>query len=142
MTPVTDSGPSPVRFAFPFEGLWRWGVLPWGVTPSRAWAEVDDREVRVRFGPWHVEIPLANVRRFEIQPPYRWWRAIGVRTTFRRWDVSFCSSTRGGVYLEFERPMRWWSFGHPGFTLTLADPDAFAAELRTYGISGDDLRAH
>ena len=139
MTAVADPGERHHRrFPFRFEGLWRWGVLPFGVTPGRAWAEVDDREVRVRFGPWHVEIPLANVRRFELQGPYRWWRAVGVRMTIGVWDLSFCSSARDGLYLELVQPMRWWGVRHPAFTFTPADPEAFAAELRARGVPGAD----
>ena len=141
MTTSIDPTGAPRRFAFLFEGLWRWGVLPWGVTPGRAWAEIDDRQIRVRFGPWHVDSPLENVARYELQPPYRWWRALGVRMTLGKWDVSFCSSSRNGIYLEFKHPQRLWGSGHPAFTMTLADPVGFVEELRSRGIAGGDVRS-
>ncbi len=142
MTSVADpnTGPGPRRFPFRFEGPWRWAVLPFAVTPGRAWAELDGERVRVRFGPWHVQIPVADIRRYEIQGPYRWWRALGVRMTLGVWDLSFCSSARDGVYLELARPIRAYGLERPAFTFTPADPDGFAAALRGRGIEGADVR--
>ncbi|HEY3523293.1 MAG TPA: hypothetical protein VGK63_06290 [Candidatus Limnocylindrales bacterium] len=131
-----------MRFPFRFETTpWRLGVLPWGVTPGRTSVDLDDSGVRARFGPWRMDVPLANVRRWAIRGPYRWWRAVGVRMTVGVWDVSFGSSAKDGVYLEFVRPQRWFGTNHPALTVTVDDPEAFAAALRERGIDGADERA-
>ncbi len=128
------------RFPFRMDGAWRLGVLPWGVTPDRAYVDLDDVAVHAQFGPWRMDVPLANVRRWAIRGPYRWWRAIGVRMTVGFWDVSFASSAKDGVYLEFVAPERWFGARHPALTVTVADPDAFARALQARGIDGADER--
>lgn len=131
-----------MRFLFRFETrLWRLGVLPWGVTPGRAWVDLDEDAVHARFGPWRMDVPYANIRRWAIQGPYRWWRVVGVRMTLRVWDVSFGSSAKDGVYLELVRPQRWFGTNHPALTVTVADPEAFVAALRERGIDGADERS-
>jgi hypothetical protein len=128
------------RFAFRFHGLWQLGVLPFGVTPRRAYVDLDDAGVHARFGPWRMDVPLTNIARWAIRGPYRWWRAVGVRQTLGVWDVSFGSSAKDGVYLEFVRPERWAVGRHPALTVTVADPEAFTAALRERGIEGADER--
>jgi hypothetical protein len=130
-----------MRFPFRFDSpLWRLGVLPWGVTPDRAYVDLDASAVQARFGPWRMDVPLTNIRRWAIRGPYRWWRAIGVRLTVGLWDVSFGSSARDGVYLELVEPQRWIAGRHPALTVTVADPEAFTAALRERGIDGADER--
>jgi hypothetical protein len=87
-----------------------------------------------------MDVPYANIRRWAIRGPYRWWRAIGVRMTLGVWDVSFGSSARDGVYLEFVQPQRWGGGRHPALTVTVDDPEAFVAALRERGIDGQDER--
>jgi hypothetical protein len=60
--------------------------------------------------------------------------------TLFKWDVSFGTSARDGVFLEFARPERRIGLPHPGLTLTLADPEGFVAALRARGIDGADER--
>ena len=130
-----------MRFPFRFESrLWRLGVLPFGVTPGHAHVDLDDAGIHARFGPWRMDVPLENVARWAIQGPYRWWRVLGVRQTLGVWDVSFGSSARDGVYLEFVRPQQWIAGRHPALTITVAEPEALAAALRDRGIEGADER--
>jgi hypothetical protein len=141
MTTVGSPSLASKRFPFRFESvLWRLGVLPFGVTPGRAYVDLDDAGVHARFGPYRMEVPLSNIARFAIRGPYRSWRAVGMRQTLGVWDVSFGSSARDGVYLEFVQPQRWAVGRHPALTVTVADPEAFTAALRERGIDGADER--
>jgi hypothetical protein len=138
---TTAVAPGRERFPFRFDSvLWRLGVLPFGVTPTSAYVDVDSSTLDARFGPWRMDVPLSNIARFAIRGPYRWWRAVGVRQTLGIWDVSFGSSARDGVYLELVRPQRWIVGLHPALTVTVADPQGFAAALRERGIEGADER--
>jgi hypothetical protein len=131
-----------MRFPFRFENLlWRAAVLPFGVTPARAYVDLEGAGIHARFGPWQMEIPYANIQRWAIRGPYKWWRAVGVRQTLGVWDVSFGSSAKDGVYLEFVRPQRWFGADHPALTVTIAGPEAFVIALRERGIDGADERA-
>jgi len=130
-----------MRIPFRFDSaLWRLGVLPFGVTPGRAYVDVGDAGVHARFGPWGMDVPLANIERWAIRGPYRWWRAVGVRQTIGIWDVSFGSSAKDGVYLQLVRPQRWFIGRHPALSVTVADPEAFTAALSERGIDGADER--
>lgn len=131
---------APERFRFRLEGLWRLGVLAFGVSPGRAYVDLDDAGVHARFGPWRMDVPLANIERWAIRGPYRWWRALGVRQTLGVWDLSFGSSAKDGVYLEFVRPQHWGGNDHPALTVTVADPAAFTRALHDRGIEGADER--
>jgi hypothetical protein len=130
-----------MRFPFRFESaLWRLGVLPFGVTPGRAHVDLDDAGLHARFGPWRMDVAYTNIARWAIRGPYKWWRAVGVRQTVGVWDVSFGSSAKDGVYLEFVRPQRWLVGRHPALTVTVANPEAFTAALLQRGIDGADER--
>jgi hypothetical protein len=141
MTTTLDSpDTAPRRFPFRIHGLWRLGVLLFAVTPGRAYVDLDDDGVHARFGPWRMDVPLEDIARWAIRGPYRWWRALGVRQTLGVWDMSFGSSAKDGVYLEFRRPLRSAGTNHPALTVTVADPDAFVAALAARGIPGTDER--
>jgi hypothetical protein len=130
-----------MHFPFRFERTpWRLGLLPFGVTPGRASVDLDDAGLHARFGPWRMDVPFENIARWAIRGPYKWWRAVGVRQTVGVWDVSFGSSARDGVYLQFVRPQHWLIGKHPALTVTVADPAGLAAALSERGIPGADER--
>jgi hypothetical protein len=66
--------------------------------------------------------------------PYRWYTAIGVRGSFADSGLTFGSSTRGGVCVLFDEPVRGLDpFGlrrHEGLTVTVARREELAASLR------------
>jgi hypothetical protein len=138
--PVDADRPERQRFPFRFEGLWRVGVLLFGVTPGRAYVDLDDAGVQARFGPWRMDVPLEDIARWAIRGPYRWWRALGVRQTLGVWDLSFGSSAKDGVYLEFTRPLPWAGTSHPALTVTVGNPEAFVEALQERGVEGADER--
>ena len=119
----------------------RWLLLPWGVRRDNAWVRLDDEQFIARFGFFSLRTPLANIVRWEIKGPYRWFTALGVRLSIRGGDVTFGSSDHGGVRLDFREPVRFARFLKPSaLYLTVDDLDGLAAELGRRGIPGTDVR--
>ena len=82
-----------------------------------------------------VRTPLSNVAWVEVTGPYRWWKVIGpARGSFADRGLTFATTTRGGVCLGFHEPVPGIEPSgrvlHPGLTVTVADPEAVAAEIR------------
>jgi hypothetical protein len=111
-----------------------------GATPETAWAEIDDRVVRARFGRFSFETPLANIARWRIEGPFRWITAIGVRMSVRHRDRSFAGSPHGGVRMDFVSPVGRGPLAMPAFYVGVDDLDGFAAALAALGIPGEDAR--
>ena len=122
------------RFRFAFDDRFRLPLAAMGVTPATAFVTLtaNDRFV-ARFGPWTCETPLSNVTCVERTGPYRWWRAIGARLSFKDAGATFGSTTAGGVCLCFAEPVRALDalglLRHPGLTVTVADLDGFVAAV-------------
>jgi hypothetical protein len=103
-----------------------------GVTPATAWVEVDEEELRVRFGRLSLRTSRANIAGVEVSGPYRWYRAIGPRLSLADHGVTFGTATHGGACVRFHEPVPALlgpRFGHPGVTVTVADPAGLAASL-------------
>ena len=114
----------------------------WGVRPGLAYAEIDDGPpsvVRVRFGRVRFETPIANIAHYQIEGPFHWVTAIGIRRSIRHGDVSFAGAAHGGVRIDVRRPVRWSIFRVPAFYVGADDLDAFAAALGRRGVSGRDV---
>lgn len=119
----------------------RWLLLPWGVRPGNAWVRLDEDRLVARFGFFSLRTPLANIERWEIEGPYRWFTALGVRLSIRGGDVTFGSSDHGGVRLEFRVPVPFARvLKPPALSLAVDDLQGFAAELERRGIPGRDAR--
>ena len=114
--------------------------IVFGVTRDRAWTEIGDGLVRVRFGRFEFKAPIAKVARWRIEGPWRWITAIGVRRSIRHGDISFCGSPRGGVRLDFRAPVKWRVLSVPAAYYGVEDLEGFAAELTRLGIRGVDAR--
>jgi hypothetical protein len=114
--------------------------VAFGVTPEKAWAEIADGVVRVRFGRSELAVPIAKVARWRIEGPWRWITAIGIRMSIRHRDISFAGSPRGGVRLDFRAPVKWGILSLPAAYYGVEDLEGFAAELAALGIKGEDAR--
>jgi hypothetical protein len=115
-------------------------LLLFGVSPGRAWVELDG-ELDARFGFFRLRTPVANITRWRIEGPFRWLTAIGVRRSIRRGDVTFGGDTHGGVRIDFRERVRWGRFFRaPALYVTVESLEALAAELDTRGIRGEDAR--
>jgi len=76
-----------IKFAF----MW----LPFGVRPSKDGVTItDDGLLKTTFGFLRLETPLDNVSGAHITRDYRWWTAIGARTSFVDDGLSFGTNTK------------------------------------------------
>jgi hypothetical protein len=128
------------RFAFLHDPRFTGPLRVLGVGPSTAWVEVDEEELRVRFGRLGLRTPRANVDGVEVTGPYRWYRAIGPRLSLADHGVTFGTATHGGACVRFHEPvpaLLGARLGHPSATVTVADPAGFAAALSDRAGNGE-----
>jgi hypothetical protein len=114
-----------------------------GVRADDSWIELGDGpegELEVRFGWSHFRTPMANLARWQIEGPFRWITAIGVRRSIRHADVTFGGSHHGGVRIDFRTPARWSVFTVPAIYVPADDLEGLAAELERRGVPGRDAR--
>ncbi|WP_245675420.1 hypothetical protein [Micromonospora halophytica] len=122
------------RSAFRFDPAFRVPLALLGVRPETSWVVVDDEALEIRFGPWRLRTPRANVAGAELGGPYRWWRAVGPHLSLADGGVSFGSSTAAGVCVRFAEgvpalvPGPW--LRHSAATVTVGDPEALQRVLR------------
>lgn len=122
-------------YAFDFDPRFRRLLIAWGVTPDRASVSLDGGRLIARFGRVTVHTPVTNIKSVRITGPYHSWKAIGVRLSFADRGLTFGTNTRQGVCLTFAEPVSGVVPGglikHPGLTVTVVDPEAFAEAVRT-----------
>ena len=130
----SPGAPDPVRFDFAFAEAYRLAARPFGVQPGNASVEVGERSLRVNYGRWLVETPLANITHVAITGPYRFIKTAGpARLGVTDRGLTFASNGDRGVCIEFDRPV--WGFDrlglirHPNLTVTVADVDRLARLL-------------
>jgi len=122
------------RFPFRFDPTYRWLARVFGVAPERAWAELGEDELEVRYGPWRVRTPLSNVAGVEVTGPYSFLKAAGpARLAITDRGLTFASNGDRGACLRFREPVtgidRHGRIRHPELTVTLLDIDSFVAAL-------------
>ncbi|HEY8300797.1 MAG TPA: hypothetical protein VIG48_02760 [Jatrophihabitans sp.] len=124
------------RFEFAFEDRYVRPARLFGVTPRTSGIEVDDHELRARFGTWRIATPLANIRKVQVTGPYRFVKTAGpARLGVTDRGLTFATNSRAGVQLDFAQPITGidWRLGlikHPNLTLTPTDVDGLADLLR------------
>ena len=114
-------------------------LLLFGARQSNSYVDIDG-QLRARFGFFGLDTPVENIRRWRIEGPWSWFTAIGVRRGILKGDVTFGGNHRGGVRLDFRKPVKWSVFRPPALYVTVADPEAFTAALVERGIPGEDAR--
>lgn len=133
--PATPSSTvTPQRFDFAFDPLYRMAAMPFGVTPKRAWVQVDSEHLEVRYGFWQVRTPLTNVVSTEISGPYQRFKTIGpAHLSFADKGLTFASNGARGVCIGFAEPVKGidpvGNLRHPGLTVTVSDPEALVRFL-------------
>ncbi|HVP05724.1 MAG TPA: hypothetical protein VMT90_08620 [Dehalococcoidia bacterium] len=116
------------RFGMPATGVSQVFLIPFGVSARRAYAQVHDGKLHVRFGPmFNEQIPLANVEEAR-EARWPWWAGVGPRTNMRG-SVALISSFGKTVKLTFKEPIRVTLFVVPvscrTLYLSIADPEEF-----------------
>ena len=122
------------RFDFAFDAPFRLPLALLGVTPGNAYATLSAQRLFARFGPWSCETPIDNVIEVCRTGPYRWYTAIGPRGSFVDRGLTFGTTSAGGVCVLLREPVSGLTplrgVRHPGLTLTVAEPDRFAAAIK------------
>lgn len=125
-------------FEFDFEPRYRLLLRPLGVTAANSFVSITDgADFHAKFGRWEVTTPLSNIAGYQRSGGYRWFKAIGIRGSSADHGLTFGSSTKQGVCVEFVEPIRPSIPGmrsHPGLTVTVADPEGLAAALEARGV--------
>lgn len=126
--------PRTTTWDFHFDALLRPLSLAAGVVPGRAEVVVGEETFRVRFGPWSLETPLANVAETSVTGPYTWYKVAGPpHLSLADGGLTMATSTRGGACVRFHESVSAalpiGLLRHPAVTVTVADPEGMVAEL-------------
>jgi hypothetical protein len=128
--------PEAEQFNMAFDPRFRLPLAALGVTPATAHVTVAADRLVACFGPWVCHTTPGNVRAVRLAGPYRWHRAIGPRLSLADRGLTFGSTPARGVCLLFREPVHGIGpldvIRHPGLTLTVADPQRFAATVSHY----------
>lgn len=132
---LTEGPLVPVQvFEFRFARSYRMAAAAFGVTPRTAAVSVTPQELRVRFGPWRLCTPRANIAAVQRVGGFSWPKTAGpahVSLTDR--GITFATNGDRALCLQFHEPVpamepTGW-LRHPGATVTVEDPDALALAL-------------
>ena len=122
------------RFQISITQLAQLFMIPFGVTRARAYARLQDGDLRLRFGPMFDErIALENIGSAEIA---RWprWAGLGPRTNFRG-SIGLVGAYGDVVKLTLKEPVGAHLFVVPvscsRLYLSLEHPEAFLKEIST-----------
>ena len=117
----------PFRFTRPY----RLAALAFGITPGSARVTVEDDRFEVRFGPWRLESPLANITSVQLTGPFSFIKTAGP-PHLSLVDRGITSASNGdrGVCVAFREPVAaiepTGRLRHPGVTVTVADAAGLA----------------
>jgi hypothetical protein len=124
----------PRVFPFAFATSYRLPALLFGITPRTALVQVDDDELRVRYGPWSLRTPLSNIAGAELSGGFAFLKTAGPpHLSFSDRGVSFATNGDRALCVEFHEPVAGIdptrTIKHPGATMTVADPEDLARAL-------------
>lgn len=113
-------------YPFRFDRRYRLAALPFGVTPDNARVTVEDDWLEVRFGPWRLESPLANITSVQLTGPFRFAKTAGPpHLSLVDRGITFATNGDRGVCVAFRQPVPAMEptgrLRHPGVTVTVAD---------------------
>lgn len=133
--------PPLVRRRFPIR-LGRWArLLLWFFGVNEGNAHVDlGHELDASFGFFRLTTPVSNIARWRIEGPWLWVRAIGVRRSIRRGDLTFGGNHLGGVRLDFREPAGEGFLRTRTLYVTVADLEGLAGALAEMGVPGEGAR--
>jgi hypothetical protein len=124
------------RFGFAFARSYRAPARAFGITPATAWVDVGDDALEVRFGPWRLATPLANVTDVAVTGPYAFWKTAGpARLAITDRGLTFATSGDSGVLISFRTPVSGLEpvgvIRHPELTVTVAEVHRLAKLLQS-----------
>lgn len=122
------------RFPFEFSPSYRLPALLFGVIPSTAWVDVDEVELRARFGPWSLRTLRANIASTRESGGFSFVKTAGpAHLSFADRGVTFATNPDRAVCVRFHEPVRaidpTGRIKHPNATFTVAEPAALINAL-------------
>lgn len=136
---MTAEAPETRRFRLKLGAKSRPILLLWGVRERNAYVDVDS-ELNAHFGFFRFSTRMDNLARWQIEGPWLWIKALGVRRGLRDGDISFAGVHTAGIRIDFKQRVHWGPFSVPRLYLTPEDLDGFAAALTEHGVPGEDVR--
>lgn len=134
--PGAEQAPSEMvrPFDFAFTASYAAAARPFGITAATASVEVGPRWLYVRYGPWRLLTPRANVVAAHVTGDFSFVKTAGPpHLSLRDRGVTMASNGDRALCLEFAEPVTAIDttgvLRHPGATLTVADPEGLAAAL-------------
>lgn len=121
-------------FDFAFTPSYAAAARPFGVTPASTTVEVGPRWLFVRYGPWRLVTPRANVAGGEVTGGFSFAKTAGPpHLSFADRGVSFTPNGDRALCVRFHEPVPAidpaGAIRHPGATLGVGDPEALAQAL-------------
>ncbi|MGN6636417.1 MAG: hypothetical protein ACTHJ6_13305, partial [Oryzihumus sp.] len=115
-----------------FDPRFRPALAAVGATPTTSHVTVSPDRILACLGRWAVSVHPQDVREVTVTGPYRWYRGIGIRLSMTDRGLTFGTTYARGVCLAFHAPVRGPLplLRHPNLTLTVAEPEPFAAAVR------------
>ena len=126
--------PGTEHFAFRFEPLLFPLAAPFGVLPATTGLDLHDDEVGIRFGPWRMRFPRADVTGVEVTGPYHLLKVAGPpHLSLADRGVTFATNRQRGLCIQLSRPHRALDplglVRHRSVTVTVEAIDALADAL-------------
>lgn len=103
-----------------------------GFRPRKNAVAVDEAGTfSATFGWFHLSTPLSNIDDAHMTNNYRWWTAIGARTSFADDGLSFGTNIHAGVCVHFKDkvPSLFSRKGHSALTVTVRDVEGLVERL-------------
>ena len=131
---MTQTPADTLRFDFDWRPGYRRAARLFGVTPRRAWVEVDDVQLTVRFGRWTLSSTLDNVVGTDVTGPYAFVKTAGPpHLSLSDRGITFATNGERGLCVSFRDPVPGIDpthrIRHPGATLTVVDVEGLARAL-------------
>ena len=121
-------------FDFAFSPAYAAAARPFGITAATTSVEVGPRWLFVRYGPWKLLTPRANVVAAHVTGDFSFVKTAGPpHLSMSDRGVTMTSNGDRALCLEFAQPVTAIDttgvIRHPGATLAVADPEGLAAAL-------------
>ncbi len=136
---VVDGSPGtasePVEaFDFAFAATYAAAGRIFGITPASTTVEVGPKWLYVRYGPWRLLTPRANVASTQVTEDFAWLKTAGPpHLSLVDRGISFTTNGDRALCISFHDPEPaidpTGTITHPSATISVADPVALAAAL-------------
>jgi hypothetical protein len=129
-----DERATELHHDFAFEPEYRLAGRMLGIGPDTCSVVVDDRYLRVHFGPWAVATRLENVAGASVTGPYQRLKTLGPpHLSLADRGLTFATNHHEGVCVRLVHAVRGIEplglIRHPAVTVTVEDPAGLASLL-------------